>query len=318
MKQPSVTVLITLRNNAETIRQCIDSVLGQNYGNYDVVVVDAFSTDGSYDILKSFGNKIKLYQLKGWAPKAYNFAIRKIKSQFVALTDADCVVDRNWVKELVRGFESDDVLAVSGFCGTAKSKSRLQMAIGKELEDRFNHFVKYVARAPTMNLCIRRKVLDRIRFNEKMRVAYDTEFGYEVNKIGKMLYNEKAIIYHYHRATWKNLFRQQMTYGEYSFLISMRHRDKMMGDQITNPYMIAQVPVFWIGILFAFLSLIRFELIFFTIVSAVAIKLVFWMKIHRLGVKTRDYPLFFSFFTVRMVAWSVGLVKGVSHYLRER
>ncbi|MDH4129861.1 MAG: glycosyltransferase family 2 protein, partial [Spirochaetota bacterium] len=83
-KYPKVTVLLTLRNSVETIRSCIDSLLKLKYPNYEIFVVDAFSSDGSYEILKSYGKKIILYQVKGWAPVAYNWALQRIKSEYIS------------------------------------------------------------------------------------------------------------------------------------------------------------------------------------------------------------------------------------------
>jgi len=55
MKEPSVTILVTVKNGANTIENCVNSLLKLNYTNYKIYVIDAFSTDGTYDILKKFG-----------------------------------------------------------------------------------------------------------------------------------------------------------------------------------------------------------------------------------------------------------------------
>ena len=51
-REPSVTVLVTARNSADTIKKCIDSILSQSYKNKKVYVTDAYSTDGTWEILK--------------------------------------------------------------------------------------------------------------------------------------------------------------------------------------------------------------------------------------------------------------------------
>lgn len=65
MKEKSVTVLITVKNSSRTIEDCMDSILGMNYRNYKVYVIDAFSTDGTYEILKKYRKKIRLEQFSG-------------------------------------------------------------------------------------------------------------------------------------------------------------------------------------------------------------------------------------------------------------
>jgi predicted O-linked N-acetylglucosamine transferase (SPINDLY family)/glycosyltransferase involved in cell wall biosynthesis len=51
---PLVSIICFCRNRADTIRRCIDSVLGQSYKNLEFVVQDGASTDGTLEILKSY------------------------------------------------------------------------------------------------------------------------------------------------------------------------------------------------------------------------------------------------------------------------
>ena len=57
--QPRVSILIPCYNAERWIAQCIESALNQTYANKEVIVVDDGSTDGSLDIIKSFGEQIR-------------------------------------------------------------------------------------------------------------------------------------------------------------------------------------------------------------------------------------------------------------------
>jgi chlorobactene glucosyltransferase len=48
---PLISVIIPARNEARNIRRCIESLLAQTYPNYEMIVVDDRSTDGTSDIL---------------------------------------------------------------------------------------------------------------------------------------------------------------------------------------------------------------------------------------------------------------------------
>ena len=78
--KPSVTVLVTVKNSKNTIRKCVKSLLNLEYPNKKIYIIDAFSTDGTYEILKSFRKKIILEQLKVNPSVAYNYALKKIKT----------------------------------------------------------------------------------------------------------------------------------------------------------------------------------------------------------------------------------------------
>jgi glycosyltransferase involved in cell wall biosynthesis len=315
-KEKSVTILVTLKNSAATIKQCIESLLKQTYKNYEIFVVDAYSTDGSYEILKGFGRKIRLYQLRGWASKAYNWAIRRIKTDYIALIDSDCIADKNWLKELVSGFTLEDILAVAGYCGTPRNASKLQKLIGKELESRFKEFPKYISRAPTMNLCFKTDIARKLRFDETLRVGYDTDFGYRLTKLGKMLYNKKAIIYHYHRATWKNFFKQQFRTATYVPKLYLKHKSKIRGDSISTRMMMFQIIMFFssfiVGVITIFFPISPIYLETFLIILFLS-----YIKVLKLSGSISDFFWIFLILIVRTIAWGTGLVVGIFKLIKK-
>jgi predicted O-linked N-acetylglucosamine transferase (SPINDLY family)/glycosyltransferase involved in cell wall biosynthesis len=60
LRTPRVSVVMFCRNGARSIRRSVESVLGQNYPDLEYIVQDGASTDGTLEILQSYGSKIKL------------------------------------------------------------------------------------------------------------------------------------------------------------------------------------------------------------------------------------------------------------------
>mgnify|MGYP001574777014 CR=1 FL=1 len=60
MKEPAVTILVTVRNAENTIEKCIRSLLNIGYSNYKIYVSDAYSDDRTWEILQKFRKKIKI------------------------------------------------------------------------------------------------------------------------------------------------------------------------------------------------------------------------------------------------------------------
>jgi len=56
-----ISIITVVWNNAKTIKDAIDSVLGQTYKNIEYIVVDGASTDGTVEVVKSYGDKISKF-----------------------------------------------------------------------------------------------------------------------------------------------------------------------------------------------------------------------------------------------------------------
>ena len=313
---PWVTILVTVKNSRDTIEKCINSLLKLNYPNYRIYVTDAFSTDGTYEILKKLKKKhpkkIKLERIKGNIAKAHNYMIKKVKTSFIAMTDADCVVDKNWLKNLISGFTSKDIIATAGFCSTPKKVNWLQKLIGLELEHRFKNFPEFISRAPTMNLCVKTSYAKKVKFNEKLEVAQETDWGYRLTKLGKMKYIPKAIVYHYHRPTLKSYFIQQFKYGKQMPLIYLKqYKEKITGDHISTRSIFLQLLFFDLTIFLFFLS-IFFKFLFLPSIFLLIFLFIFYLcDILKFTRSIRNiFGILFIYF-LRVIAWTIGILVGL-------
>ena len=90
MSTPLVSVTIPVYNRERSVKRAIDSVLAQTFKDIEVVVVDDGSTDGSAEILKSYGDAIRLIQQKNaGVGAARNAALRAAKGKWIAFLDSD-------------------------------------------------------------------------------------------------------------------------------------------------------------------------------------------------------------------------------------
>lgn len=90
MGRPLVSVIIPTYNREKYVVKAIDSVLSQAFKDYEIIVVNDGSTDGTKDNLKSYGDKIKyIYQDNSGVSAARNEGIRRAKGEWVAFLDSD-------------------------------------------------------------------------------------------------------------------------------------------------------------------------------------------------------------------------------------
>lgn len=96
-RQPSMTAIIPCRNEADAISACIDSILAQSYDDLEVVVVDGWSEDGTWEKLQAYGSRIRAVREgerpAGWTGKnwgAYTGYLQA-RGEYLLFTDADMV-----------------------------------------------------------------------------------------------------------------------------------------------------------------------------------------------------------------------------------
>jgi len=92
MSKTLFSVVIPTYNRKEKLKRAVDSVLNQEYKNWEILVIDNNSKDGTYEMIKNFKNsKIKIFQIKnnGCIAKSRNVGVMKSRGRFVAFLDSD-------------------------------------------------------------------------------------------------------------------------------------------------------------------------------------------------------------------------------------
>ncbi len=132
---PRVSVLIAARNESAGIRATLDSVLDQDYaGVWDVWVADDRSDDDTPQILAEYAEKFpeRLHILtiselpEGVSPKKHAISkmIEACEGDILCLTDADCIVQREWLTGIIREFEPGiELVAGHSYIPTVPGKS---------------------------------------------------------------------------------------------------------------------------------------------------------------------------------------------------
>ena len=87
---------MSIRNNENTLEKCLNSIINQTFKDFEFLIIDDFSTDGSLKILKKFEKKdsrIKVFQnnINLGLTKSLNHLINKSKGEYIARQDGDDV-----------------------------------------------------------------------------------------------------------------------------------------------------------------------------------------------------------------------------------
>lgn len=115
---PLVSVIIPAYNAANYLADCMDAVLGQSYSNFEVVVVDDASTDGTWAVIQKYAQAdSRIIALRNsvnsMEPAARNRALEASSGSYVMLQDADDVCTANRMSCLVTYLMDSDADFVS-------------------------------------------------------------------------------------------------------------------------------------------------------------------------------------------------------------
>ncbi len=98
----SVSVVIPLYNAAEVIAETIKSALAQTWTDREIVVIEDGSTDGSAEVVKSFGDRVRSCAFEnGGVAKARNRGIALAQGRYIALMDHDDLGDETKLEKQV-------------------------------------------------------------------------------------------------------------------------------------------------------------------------------------------------------------------------
>lgn len=108
-----VSVFIPVYNGEKYISNTLDSVLAQQFHDFEVLCVDDGSTDGSYSLLQQYSSKderIKIFRKsnEGDVPHVWQFIISKIQGEFVLYMSQDDLLEPDTLDKLVRRQEETD------------------------------------------------------------------------------------------------------------------------------------------------------------------------------------------------------------------
>jgi len=132
-----VSVVIPTYNRAHTLSRAIESVISQTYTNWEMIIVDNHSTDGTNDLIKSYQNqKIRLFKIHndGIIAKSRNMGIENARGNYIAFLDSDDWWAENKLQVVSNYFNSDYSLFYHSVWVVSSDNSAVKKDISKELK----------------------------------------------------------------------------------------------------------------------------------------------------------------------------------------
>ncbi|MGC8874906.1 MAG: glycosyltransferase [Chloroflexia bacterium] len=112
-----ISLIVTVRNEEETIDELLDSMLRQTRKPDEVVINDCGCTDRTMEIVKRYEQRLPLRTTAGGTniPQGRNTAIRAARGPLIACTDAGLWLESRWLEEIAAPLEAGRADLVAGF-----------------------------------------------------------------------------------------------------------------------------------------------------------------------------------------------------------
>jgi len=227
------SVIIPAFNAERTIYKCLESVLNNDYGSFEVIVVNDNSNDNTQDTIKGFvDNRLRIFTEKTNSGPAFvrNRGIRESIGEILLLLDADSFVEKDWISRHVKLHKDMDADiiggGIEGVHNTIYGKCDAICNWWTSIPYSRNYYLKKL-HLPTNNMSIKREIFNKIGyFDEGLRFGEDAEFCYRaLKKQVKIYFRCDLVISHYERDNLNEFLAHQRRKGEQ--VIAMRKKRKL-------------------------------------------------------------------------------------------
>ncbi len=223
LMKPEITVVVPIFNARKTAEKCLVSLLRQSYKNYEIIMVDDCSTDGTYELVKPLvdqSERIRIRQTREnlGAAAARNLGIKEAKGEYIAFTDCDCVVDTQWLERLVDCLATNRGEVAGGAVKTPRETNFFARSLGTLHKPAPKLISKDEAEdIPTCSAIFKKTLLARMNyFDEAFKFCggEDTDLCARIKseKI-PIHYAPEAILWHYHKDGFISFIRWRFNSG---------------------------------------------------------------------------------------------------------
>jgi len=272
-KNPKISVIILNWNGKKFLKGCVESILNQTYKDFEIIVVDNASTDNSIKLMKQnfpsskFKNILLIENKKnlGYC-EGNNIGIKKAKGEFIITLNPDIVLDKNFLKEILKPFSNKKVgivspkalrmsdkgridsvgsIAFKNLFATAKGAGRIDLKHYRHDEETFGAIGAYAA--------YRKEMLDDIKLNVDNRTEYfDSDFFTYFDEHDLQIrahlrgwlsaFARDAICYHF----WRYSIKQDLVTHAALYTRAFRNYYLSLIKNISVPQIIRSLPSFFL------------------------------------------------------------------------
>lgn len=246
-----ISIIIPVFNKAKYVERCFISVISQKFSDFEVIVVDDGSTDGSEIICDQFAKKDKRFHVlhisNQGVSHARNFGIKHASGDYITFIDADDTVSEIYLQNLINAEERSKADLVIAGIQKVTDHNYYDYSVSKSLElpykglysiqELLSEFADVQKKTGIYGYCVAklfpRKLAEKCSFDESVKLAEDFDFYLQIyKKIQTIYFLPKADYYYMQDAENSTALVNDWDIDYFSqLLINIRYRNFLVEKQ---------------------------------------------------------------------------------------
>lgn len=251
-----ISVIIPTYDREGLLEKCMDSLFNQTIPkkDYEILIINDGGNEKTRNLIKNLRKKYKnlgYFEQNHKGPAAArNLGIKKSKGRIIAFTDDDCIVEKDWLKNIIRAHEKyvlyagiggrtfnilkDDYIAkIRQFIWdysmqTQNTYDSFFKRIGCYIRPRALEGTYEAITLPSNNVSYKKNIIRKFFFDTSFITASgeDSELNWRLKLNNfKLLYNPSIKVYHHNVSSLKQFLIQTFNHGKNIYKIKMKHND---------------------------------------------------------------------------------------------
>lgn len=225
--QHSFSVIVPTYNRFPLLGRAVESLLAQDYENFEIIVVNDGSTDGSDEYLRELANRgaIRYFRQQNQGPaRARNLGLKHSSATHIAFIDDDCVAPVDWLRSYSRRFDETGASGIGGSSNTGDSSNLFAVTndfIVNTLKEALNQKENALPFLTSNNAAYCRSSLQKVGgFDRQFTIgAEERDLNFRLMQAGeRLLYDGDIVIDHYNDADFAGFVKHQYVQGKGSYL----------------------------------------------------------------------------------------------------
>jgi len=324
MNFPFISVVIPVYNEEKNIGKCLDSLLNQDYpkDKYEIIVVDGNSEDNTKKIVEKYSDIKVLDNPERNTAVGRNIGIKNSKGGYIAFTDGDVIVPKNWLKTLIKNLVTlgERTTGVGGGNIHPKTSNDFVKALERMLHtwwggmgsvtgSCFNE-IKEVESLGGFNSLYKKDIFEKIGyFDENFATGEDAELNVRIKMKGyKLFHIPKTDVIHNPKDTLRKWIKRMFQYGRARMKIMRKHPSSFKPVYLISLIYVVSLIFFPVAY---FISNILFKFFLLVIFIFLSSSIIFSLSTYSKHRKVKYIGLILITYISSVISYGIGFLYGV-------